>query len=354
MPISGYSYDEIKTAAVMIAEYVVGYYATSNTGYTARTAPYMAKSRADTYVASAKKAGSDAGKSPLVALIALQDACRGPDPPDFVATATYVYCPQNMTPQQLTGFVVRSRERRFGNCEQQALEVALHLWAIGIRTAYVESNRKISHNYVVIPDGAPGGKDVIVDPWAGNLFIVAGDPILVKYKRLAENIEVVQAFQQWLALAPEESMFPRLADMLRTAGFPNYTAGLAAKRRRGSERSSWDHVPLENRVGTKEFEERGKEFARRPRVALDERAQFATENNPVLVQGTVVSVSYYPDGSYVGTIDGDFGGSVCFTARDFLDAGEAGRVAEGQRVSFRYFYYGTRFYLPNAPSIRLV
>lgn len=365
MPVSDYSYDEIKTAAVMIAEYVVGYYTTSNTGYMARTALYMTKSRVETYVASAAKAASAASKSAIVALITLQNDCRGPDPPDFKATPTYVYCPQNMTPAQLTGFVARSRERHFGNCEQQALEVALHLWAIGIRTAYVESNKKISHNYVIIPDGAPGKKAVIVDPWAGNLFLVEGDVLLAKYKRVPENIEVVQAFQEWLALAPEQYMFPELAGTLKKAGFPNLTAEVAAKLRRasnlgsrtsalGSEGGSWDDVPLENRVGTPEFEENSKRFAKRVKAPLNRSAESATEANPLRAQGTVVSVSYYADGSYVGTIDGTFGGSVSFTASDFVNGEEAGRVAEGQRVSFLCFHQSTRFYLPNAPSIRFV
>ena len=58
--------------------------------------------------------------------------------------------PHDFTGPQLNGVLARAREKNFANCEMQALEIAIHLYALGFKKLKIWSNKAISHNYVVI------------------------------------------------------------------------------------------------------------------------------------------------------------------------------------------------------------
>lgn len=106
--------------------------------------------------------------------------------------------PHDFTGSQLTGVLARAREKNFANCEMQALEVAIHLYALGFKKFKIWSNKGISHNYVVIEPTALWPRGAIVDPHLGFGFEELDMKMVTKYKHFKQNIQVVQNMMDWL------------------------------------------------------------------------------------------------------------------------------------------------------------
>lgn len=106
--------------------------------------------------------------------------------------------PHDFTGPQLNGVLARAREKNFANCEMQALEIAIHLYALGFRKLKIWSNKAISHNYVVISPISFYPKGAIVDSHTGFGFQELDFKLISKYKHFPQNIQVVQNMMDWL------------------------------------------------------------------------------------------------------------------------------------------------------------
>lgn len=207
----------IHQACIIVVQHLMGYYTMSRTGNTvgAGIVPRRYnRQRMKSYTDTAKSALQGTEKFSYQAMDRMQKEILGPIPEGFVETATYVYCPHNMNIDQLTAYVKRCRATHWGNCELQALEAALHLRAVGI-DAHVESNKEISHNYVVIKDRF--NIETVVDAWGGNEYLL-GKCNWEPYQRSSSNIEDVATFDAWIEQAHESILMPELISKLNAAG----------------------------------------------------------------------------------------------------------------------------------------
>lgn len=106
--------------------------------------------------------------------------------------------PHDFTGRQLDGVLARAREKNFANCEMQALEVGIHLYALGFKKFKIWSNKGISHNYVVLDPTSLWPRGAIVDPHTGFGFTELDMKMITKYKHFKQNIMVVQNMMDWL------------------------------------------------------------------------------------------------------------------------------------------------------------
>ncbi|RMV12926.1 Type III effector HopE1 [Pseudomonas savastanoi] len=104
-----------------------------------------------------------------------------------------------MTPTQLTDCVQKCREEGFSNCDIQALEIGLHLrHKLGISDFTIYSNRKLSHNYVVIHPSNEFPKGAIVDSWTGQGVVELDFKTRLKFKHREENYAVNANMHEWI------------------------------------------------------------------------------------------------------------------------------------------------------------
>ncbi|WP_261640656.1 hypothetical protein [Erwinia mallotivora] len=74
-----------------------------------------------------------------------------------------------MSVKELGESLQKCRQSGFSNCDMQALEMGLHIkHCLGIDDFTIYSNKKLSHNYVVIKPGDLFPKGAIVDSWTGH------------------------------------------------------------------------------------------------------------------------------------------------------------------------------------------
>lgn len=106
--------------------------------------------------------------------------------------------PHDFTGSQLTGVLARAREKNFANCEMQAFEVGIYLYALGFKKFKIWSNKAISHNYVVLEPTNLWPRGAIVDPHTGYGFTELDMKMVTKYKHFKQNIMVVQNMMDWL------------------------------------------------------------------------------------------------------------------------------------------------------------
>lgn len=104
-----------------------------------------------------------------------------------------------MLPQQLSLCIERCREKGFSNCDMQALEVALHMkYRLGIDNFKIVSNRKLSHNYVIIEPCNDFPKGAIADSWTGHGVSELNFKTKFKFKHYEQNIHVNDNMHKWL------------------------------------------------------------------------------------------------------------------------------------------------------------
>lgn len=106
--------------------------------------------------------------------------------------------PHHMNEKELTSCLWRCRAINFANCEMQAFEVAIHLYALGFKKFKIWSNKALSHNYVVLEPTTFFPKGAIVDPHSGFDIRELDGSMIFKYKHVKENIMVVQNMMEWL------------------------------------------------------------------------------------------------------------------------------------------------------------
>jgi hypothetical protein len=106
--------------------------------------------------------------------------------------------PHHMNEGQLTSLLMRFRGIRFGNCEEQALEVGMHLWVLGLKNFSIISNKGISHNYIYIPPTNLFPSGAIVDSWSGFPLREFNTSLKILYKHVDSNIMVVQNMMDWI------------------------------------------------------------------------------------------------------------------------------------------------------------
>ena len=106
--------------------------------------------------------------------------------------------PHHFTGNQLSAALLRVREKNFANCEMQAFEVAIHLYALGFKRFAIYSNKGLSHNYLIIGPTNLFPKGAVVDPWSGFGIRELDLQARIKYKQFGENIMIVQNMMDWL------------------------------------------------------------------------------------------------------------------------------------------------------------
>lgn len=106
--------------------------------------------------------------------------------------------PHHMNENQLTSCLWICRAINFANCEMQAFEIAIHLYALGFKKFKIWSNKAISHNYVVLEPTTFFPKSAIVDPHSVFGIRELDGSLIFKYKHVKDNIMVVQNMMDWL------------------------------------------------------------------------------------------------------------------------------------------------------------
>jgi hypothetical protein len=108
--------------------------------------------------------------------------------------------PHIMTMEQLTECLLKCREKKFANCDMQAMEAALHLYyGLGFKNVYIESNKALSHNYVVIPPNHLFRNGALIDPWKGAQLEEITDELNRTYERNNPgNITHVANMKEWI------------------------------------------------------------------------------------------------------------------------------------------------------------
>lgn len=104
-----------------------------------------------------------------------------------------------MSSQQLSRCIDRCRENGFSNCDVQALEVALHLkYRLGLDNFKIVSNKKLSHNYVVIEPCNDFPKGAIADSWTGQGLLELNLKTKLKFKHQEQNLHINENMHKWI------------------------------------------------------------------------------------------------------------------------------------------------------------
>lgn len=185
--------DKVKDALNYLSELVAQKYQLSTTGYQVamvKDTKKLTPKRAQEYTAKAKEIYPT---STLLELGKLQSRYI-----NCVPETGFLSSPHEMNEAQLTSCLGRVRERNFANCDMQALEVAIHIYALGFKNFVIISNKKISHNYVVLDPTNLFPKGAIVDSWTGFGFMELNVQTKFKYEHNSGNILVVESMMDWL------------------------------------------------------------------------------------------------------------------------------------------------------------
>lgn len=106
--------------------------------------------------------------------------------------------PHDMNESQLTSCLKKVREKSFANCDMQALEVAIHIYALGFKDFVIISNKKLSHNYVLLKPTTLFPNGAIVDSWTGRGFIEMSISTKKTFSHYEANIDNVEKWMEWL------------------------------------------------------------------------------------------------------------------------------------------------------------
>jgi hypothetical protein len=106
---------------------------------------------------------------------------------------------KEMSEEELTDCLNKSREHGFANCDIQALETGLHLWHnLQIKNFTIFSNKKMSHNYVVLDKSMEFPKGAIVDPWTGKLLQDMDLKLKMIFSHWESNLTVNKIMHNWI------------------------------------------------------------------------------------------------------------------------------------------------------------
>lgn len=95
--------------------------------------------------------------------------------------------------------VERSRQHGFGNCDMQALEVALHLHhSLGVKDYVIYSNHKTRHNYVALNPCEMFPKGALIDTWTGKGIMELNTRNKFAMQHFAANLKVNHAMHEWV------------------------------------------------------------------------------------------------------------------------------------------------------------
>ncbi|RLA64183.1 MAG: type III effector [Epsilonproteobacteria bacterium] len=184
---------QVEGALNYLSELIAQKYQLSTTGYQVamvKNTRRLTPKRAQEYTAKAKELFKTETLKNLGLLQSKYINC--------VPESGFLSSPHEMNEGQLTSCLGRVREKNFANCDMQALEVAIHIYALGFKNISVISNKAISHNYVVLEPNNLFPKGAIVDSWTGFGFMELNTATKLKYKHSSANIEMVQSMMSWL------------------------------------------------------------------------------------------------------------------------------------------------------------
>jgi hypothetical protein len=104
-----------------------------------------------------------------------------------------------MSPEELTDCLMKCRQHGFSNCDMQALEMAMHLkFGLGISNLSIVSNRRLSHNYVLINPHSRFPKGALVDVWTGQGLLELTFRTKLRFQHREANCSVNQNMHDWL------------------------------------------------------------------------------------------------------------------------------------------------------------
>lgn len=104
-----------------------------------------------------------------------------------------------MSEEELTYCLKRCREHEFANCDIQALETGLHLQhKLKIKNFTIFSNRKMSHNYVVLDKSSEFPKGAIIDPWTGRFLNEMDSKQKFIFSHWESNLKINKNMHSWI------------------------------------------------------------------------------------------------------------------------------------------------------------
>lgn len=106
---------------------------------------------------------------------------------------------EKMKESQINEYFDRAVSKDFGNCDVQAGITAMKMYyKLGLTDVVVISNKKISHNYAVLPPSSMFLQGAVIDPWRGHGLREWDMNLKKKYKHEPENIQVQEGLTQWI------------------------------------------------------------------------------------------------------------------------------------------------------------
>lgn len=116
--------------------------------------------------------------------------------------------PMKMTQEQLDHVMTRTLETGFANCDMQAMLTAWKMYyKIGLTDVQIISNKKLSHNYVVIPSNSMFPDGAVIDTWKGHGLRKWTPQLLAQYKHTPENIASQVNMNEWIRRVRFEDQF---------------------------------------------------------------------------------------------------------------------------------------------------